>query len=1158
MTEPETTSTLPESEHPAEATAQATEPTTAEAEAPPPEPPWTPERVTEWNSYYDIYVALGLVLLVFVTSANKIAHPTIWTQLRVGQVMADDGVPLVKDVFSFSKAGQPWVNIPWLFEWGAYLFYKAFNGFYPRDPNDMAASATKAEQLGAGALVALHALVRVLTAFVLLKIRRRGPGLWWSAICTTFALGAVISPVGIVLGGIAAPGQVSPATWGIFLLAVEMLLLYRAIDLGKHGALTALIPLFLLWANVDESFLIGLCILAAAMIGLLDRPSATGGARSSGKNAAGEAEVPNNGEETTARPPSFVRGLLVLFACGSICLLNPSFHKIYGMEAALAPFTSIFQAKGDVRTIDQVSFFGKEIQEKSNFEWIYMTGYYLAATAIGLGSFILNLRRFSLSRFLMYAVAAGLWAFMIRYGAEFGIVFAATVALNGQEWYQGRFGTGGRLGRGWALWSVGGRAISIILLFFCIAKALTGWGTAPFLGELMQFGFGFNPDNFEFEAADFLKNAPIDGNILNTTRHQGDALVWRAFPQRRSFIDNRHNLFDGEFLREWLEIRNALKTDDVDIWKPKLDKYNVTAVMLDPSSAENTYRRLMQSINWIPFHDDGNVVMFGRADAPAADVAYFKANRLDADSLVYKRVKTVPPVERPPTQVTWIDDIFQVRTNVRSQPHTAAAARWLQALNFDPNSASLPNPAHCYMVIKEARTALASRPDDHNAYRMLFEAYRLLMLQESALLQGVKLTPENSSTIAQVTPQTFTLLNRYRQQVTSLNFAIQTNPPPQSGGDRGELIRLQFQIFELYLSVNHLDLARDRLQQILDKLAPDDFTPEIRAGLKDQYAQLNDRIKQIENVLSDLELERNAGPVEKAIQAIQLGAPGIAMHELEEADRTNLQPRIVKPQLLDLYCDTGQPDKALMMLTEGNADDASLGTEPGAAAMRKARVYALLGNYDVAAALWEGPAIQQLRFERSFRSILQLQTVLRGDAKQGMTMLLDIPKKVATQASWEFELGICRLESGVPDASPDHPEGAASHFTKALTLLPDMPTRPISAYYLEMLGKPVPPTSAEKEKAAEKQKPKAAADQPANPAASGEAKEKPKEKAADAKTAPPTDAKDKPAEAKDAAKDKPAEAKDAAKDKPAEAKDAAEEKPAVAKEKPKDAPAAKK
>ena len=41
------------------------------------------------------------------------------------------------------------------------------------------------------------------------------------------------------------------------------------------------------------------------------------------------------------------------------------------------------------------------------------------------------------------------------------------------------------------------------------------------------------------------------------------------------------------------------------------------------------------------------------------------------------------------------------------------------------------------------------------------------------------------------------------------------------------------------------------------------------------------------------------------------------------------------------------------------------------------------------------------------------------------------------------------LESGSPD-------GAAEYFTRALKLVPDLTVRPIIAYYLEKLGKPVP------------------------------------------------------------------------------------------------------
>ena len=46
-----------------------------------------------------------------------------------------------------------------------------------------------------------------------------------------------------------------------------MYLLHRAYNEGRRGALYGLVPLFLLWANVDDSFFLGLLILAAAVIG---------------------------------------------------------------------------------------------------------------------------------------------------------------------------------------------------------------------------------------------------------------------------------------------------------------------------------------------------------------------------------------------------------------------------------------------------------------------------------------------------------------------------------------------------------------------------------------------------------------------------------------------------------------------------------------------------------------------------------------------------------------------------------------------------------------------------------------------------------------------------------------------------------------------------
>ena len=87
--------------------------------------------------------------------------------------------------------------------------------------------------------------------------------------------------------------------------------------------------------------------------------------------------------------------------------------------------------------------------------------------------------------------------------------------------------------------------------------------------------------------------------------------------------------------------------------------------------------------------------MFGRADAkaPAADLAYFQANRLDADALAYKRPRPVPPWERPPTPTYEpLDSIFQNRLLNRPQPHTEAARRWLRPADVAPGIALPARP----------------------------------------------------------------------------------------------------------------------------------------------------------------------------------------------------------------------------------------------------------------------------------------------------------------------------------------------------------------------------------------------------------------------------------------------------------------------------------
>jgi hypothetical protein len=162
-----------------------------------------------------------------------------------------------------------------------------------------------------------------------------------------------------------------------------------------------------------------------------------------------------------------------------------------------------------------------------------------------------------------------------------------------------------------------------------------------------------------------------------------------------------------------------------------------------------------------------------------------------------------------------------------------------------------------------------------------------------------------------------------------------------------------------------------------------------------------------------------------------------------------LRSAVVKPRLVDLYCNTGQPEKALELLAVGAIDDPNLGPEPGAGALRQGRVYFLLGNYLSAATLWQTRAIPRARSDRTGRVLEAARAATRGEAVTSTSEFLSIPTSLTQQATWEYDLAMCQLESGSP-------EDAAVHFKQALTLAPQMPVRRIAAYYLTKMGKPVP------------------------------------------------------------------------------------------------------
>ena len=1044
MTEPESREPLPKDG----ANVPADDAAAAEAAAKVPEP-WTPRRASEWNAYYDVYVAAFVLLLAFLGSANKIQpiYSGIWSQLQAGREIAAKGAPVTADATSIAGQGRRWVNVPWVFDLVHYEVFSAVASLAPpaEAGTSPAAATARGDQFAAGALIALDAAIRALAAWLLLGLRRKGPGLWWSAVCVTLALGVSLSPepvesfqageageavrvlrttLGYNIGGIAGPAGVSSQGWGLLFLAAELLLLHHALNLGRVVRLYALIPLFLVWANVDESFGFGLVVLLATKVGLsID-------ARKGGSIV----EV--------SRVARNVSG-----ACFAATLVNPSFHL--GVAAGFGTILRIVGLEVGPPSPAPTSAFGSAFQELGvGFARSFQL-YQGALVGIGLASFALNRRHFSYARLLMFLAAAALWLLALVYTGPFAVVLAAVVALNGQEWYQATFGTEGRIGPSWTFWSTGGRLATIALVFFAIFRWTTGYG-----GQVggSQFGFGYNVDDFAFEAADAIRDLPIGGNVLNTTLEQGDALAWRASGKRKPYLDSRLHLYPRSVFDDWEELRRNIRDDLPEKWRPKLDASGISVVMVQVSGAPRTYARLMGSPNWAPIHDDGNTVLFGRVDAgaPPADVAYFKANRLDADTLVYSKPRPVPAWERPPTATSeLVDAIFQNRLLNRPQPHIEAGRRWLSPANLAPGVRFLPDPARCLMAVREARSALSIKPDDSSAFRLLIDAYRLLAVQESALMAGIPLTPENIPRILQASRQSRIGDDRARELLAAMNFALQTLPPPKTAADRLERADLNYSLAQMEIQGGAFDLARDHLLAIDTRAG--EMSDQFLTSLTRLLGELNQRVEQVQGQVNDLVIQRRASPQERAGFERQAGAPGLAIRDLDEAEQAGGNTATIRPALVDLYCDTGQPDKALDLVGTLAVDDPSLSTGIGTATHRQGKVYFLLGNYDNAVSLWRDKSIVQVRTQRSLQAPAATQLLLRGEPVAATRMFTEIPEKIETQAAWEFEMASAALEGGLPI------EFVAEHFQAALKLEPDLASRPIIAYYLAKLGKEVPP-----------------------------------------------------------------------------------------------------
>ena len=195
-------------------------------------PPAVPTvRASLWRRVFSfpVLLALGLGAAIFLLDSGSIADPDIWWHLRNAEVLVQSHSVVHHDFYSFTATGSRWINEAWLSELPYYLGWR---------------------------LLGIRGIYLVMLGEVELILL----GVFGLAYLSSRNLKAafVASWLAVWLATVSFGPRTLLAGW--MCLVAELILLTH-FKQGKDRT-WLLPPLFVLWANLHGSWLIGMVLLA--------------------------------------------------------------------------------------------------------------------------------------------------------------------------------------------------------------------------------------------------------------------------------------------------------------------------------------------------------------------------------------------------------------------------------------------------------------------------------------------------------------------------------------------------------------------------------------------------------------------------------------------------------------------------------------------------------------------------------------------------------------------------------------------------------------------------------------------------------------------------------------------------------------------------------
>ncbi|QDU61583.1 Tetratricopeptide repeat protein [Planctomycetes bacterium Pan216] len=1000
----------------------------------------TPEVMRRENRRIDLILAGGLLLFSFFLGCFRDDGADLWMRLKSGEIFAATFPSLPdSDSLSYTAEGKPWVCPWWLFNTGAERCYST---------------------LGPAGLIFLKALLVSLIALTLLWVRHSGPTLWWSVMVASLAM-----------IGFSSWLSISPEVVGLFFLGLLLLVWFQARYRQRFGLIYLAIPVAVLWANSGMGYVLVALFLLLMVLGEVAAMFLPAWSQF-GSDRLSKGQIAQ------------------LFGVALLCWLAGMVTP-YGWSTLTFPFEWFGSVLPEVPKYERVATAWAPLSWKTYFESLQQGTIPWQGVAWGmlivggLSSFVLNLPRLPIGRFLVTLLALGLPMLAHRLEGFSALLLAYALSLNAQEFFLSRFGDKTRIETPWFLWSQIGRALSIVLIFVALVGAFTG----RLQGMVGRFGLGFDMSRYMVDADAWLSEVRPKGNQFAFSNRIASYLAW-GNPERRNFVDSRWQVY-GDVLDEYSEVRQALVQRKPETWKKTFADEEVSMIIIDPSEPgmELALKSMLATPELAPLYVSDAAVVFG--DVSSLDKDLIEANRIRANKAVFREDREAPQLSgRFVSEPGIIDWLWRTRLIV---PKNFVSG----SVFLVPNQ-TLERPGRDYLGLTELRNSVANQPDSPRAYLRLGSAFSNIFVWEREALaraaaermleregktdkgatEQTDKTATNKSKGADATPDaapstTAPTENAPAKRDTSAqaNAQAPTTPrqlvlPPsrvllplrhyqmmfayQSAAIAGtEDAAVHLKLFDIALANRHFDVALQQLQEALEKLPKgaageleSRYLPGITKEVDARRRRYDELVAQQKEQLAKAGVSEER-PLERAALAMQLELPLLAMEQLELVGPFGPESQEAARMIGPLYLELGFAEKAFAKFRDAGAGRRT-GFGTGQWNWFMGVVQNLQGNYEEAIRLLE-VGLAELRFERmSVQLSLFEQTALAGNLMTVTGSAQTLAQSRSAQSDFSLTLGMMRLEAGEPNK-------AKEAFEQALKLTPRFQYRPLIAAYWSLL-----------------------------------------------------------------------------------------------------------